>query len=541
MASTVNFGTQRNFGFNPRTIPGCVLWLDAADSNTITTATGVSQWNDKSGNDNHAVQATGSLQPTYASSAVTFNGTSQYMTLSTPSILPSGATPLGTYFFVTRLTSSGAVRAFFMYGPNTLTTGANPQFYYNASSQLVVDTFGAGGTTDSLNVLNARTLLSSTISNAAGTGTVTGWRNGTSFGPTTYTTASITSQQGLIGVTKSGAGAGSLTFYHIGDINEIVIYNQVLSTLQRQQVEGYLAWKWGIQANLPVGHGFQTKPTTMRAFQPTDIANCILWLDGADASKVGVSGANVTAWNDKSGLGNNLTTISATRPTYSSTTGAITFTSQNLTAIRGALTGGPYSNPISTFVVCSITSNTNATFNPRLLVFGTNGTSSTIFAGQANFLMNANTGSTPAFITYANNGGNPTLQGVNIQTYVPTTFSTVGIFENLSTYSGTTLTNNTFLNGNTSTYSAVNTTWTVAAPYVTSMAYVSLGNYTDGSAVAGDCFSGAIYEVIVFSRNLSTSERQQIEGYLASKWNISSLLPTTQPYYLRRALPSTSI
>jgi hypothetical protein len=34
-------------------------------------------------------------------------------------------------------------------------------------------------------------------------------------------------------------------------MSEIVIYNQVLSTAQRQQVEGYLAWKWGLQANLP--------------------------------------------------------------------------------------------------------------------------------------------------------------------------------------------------------------------------------------------------------------------------------------------------
>jgi hypothetical protein len=41
------------------------LWLDASDTATITASSGaVSQWDDKSGNARHAVQATGSLQPT---------------------------------------------------------------------------------------------------------------------------------------------------------------------------------------------------------------------------------------------------------------------------------------------------------------------------------------------------------------------------------------------------------------------------------------------------------------------------------------------
>jgi hypothetical protein len=36
--------------FDPRIIPGCTLWMDAADSNTITVSSGttVTQWRDKS-------------------------------------------------------------------------------------------------------------------------------------------------------------------------------------------------------------------------------------------------------------------------------------------------------------------------------------------------------------------------------------------------------------------------------------------------------------------------------------------------------------
>jgi hypothetical protein len=37
-------------------------------------------------------------------------------------------------------------------------------------------------------------------------------------------------------------------------ISEILVYNKVLTTAERQKVEGYLTWKWGLQTNLPAGH-----------------------------------------------------------------------------------------------------------------------------------------------------------------------------------------------------------------------------------------------------------------------------------------------
>jgi hypothetical protein len=41
-----------------------------------------------------------------------------------------------------------------------------------------------------------------------------------------------------------------------GGIGEVIIYSGVLYATQRQQIEGYLAWKWGIQANLPNTHPY---------------------------------------------------------------------------------------------------------------------------------------------------------------------------------------------------------------------------------------------------------------------------------------------
>jgi hypothetical protein len=45
-----------------------------------------------------------------------------------------------------------------------------------------------------------------------------------------------------------------------GHICEIVIYGRILPEAQRQQVEGYLAWKWGLQSSLPATHPFAKWP-----------------------------------------------------------------------------------------------------------------------------------------------------------------------------------------------------------------------------------------------------------------------------------------
>ena len=42
-----------------------------------------------------------------------------------------------------------------------------------------------------------------------------------------------------------------------GGISEFMYYNKVLSNTEIQQVEGYLAWKWGLQTNLPTLHPYR--------------------------------------------------------------------------------------------------------------------------------------------------------------------------------------------------------------------------------------------------------------------------------------------
>ena len=52
----------------------------------------------------------------------------------------------------------------------------------------------------------------------------------------------------------------TLATYFNGNIYEIVVYASYLSQVQRQTVEGYLAWKWGLVSQLPANHPYKLFP-----------------------------------------------------------------------------------------------------------------------------------------------------------------------------------------------------------------------------------------------------------------------------------------
>jgi hypothetical protein len=63
-----------------------------------------------------------------------------------------------------------------------------------------------------------------------------------------------------VGIRPLTSDGISISEYFNGTMHEIVVLNQQPTTAIRQQVEGYLAWKWGIQANLPASHPFRNAP-----------------------------------------------------------------------------------------------------------------------------------------------------------------------------------------------------------------------------------------------------------------------------------------
>lgn len=77
--------------------------------------------------------------------------------------------------------------------------------------------------------------------------------NGTIVG-TVVSSENITDPSAYIG----GVTAG---IYPIdGQLAEVLIYSYALSDIQRQQIEGYLGWKYGLVSFLPSGHKYQNYP-----------------------------------------------------------------------------------------------------------------------------------------------------------------------------------------------------------------------------------------------------------------------------------------
>jgi hypothetical protein len=72
-------------------------------------------------------------------------------------------------------------------------------------------------------------------------------------------------------------------------------------------------------------------------------------------------------------------------------------------------------------------------------------------------------------------------------------------------------------------------TWTMTAGSIFQLGWrVSPLLFSPGSFAGA--FRGYIGEIVAFNSQLSTSQRQQVEGYLASKWGLQYSLPSTHPY-----------
>jgi hypothetical protein len=75
-------------------------------------------------------------------------------------------------------------------------------------------------------------------------------------GGTTSTSTGTNSSTITVGLQTIRMGRSDVGENCNSFIGEVVYFNRVLSTQERQQIEGYLAWKWGVQASLPSTHPY---------------------------------------------------------------------------------------------------------------------------------------------------------------------------------------------------------------------------------------------------------------------------------------------
>lgn len=233
----------RQSGFNPKSIVGLQLWLDGADSSTITlNGSTVSEWRDKSGNNRHAVQATALRQPAVTASA---RGGKSAIAFTNDWMTSVHTYALGTIFVVwehpTTMTGDdfpGIVssRTSFANKTSSGQTGFNLNVAPTASS-IALDPAPSGGSFR----LNGATA-------AAGfTSYTTGQSARTSPDRWNYMSATFTATSGSQAFVL-GADAFSATgrLMQNGHIAEVLFYSTALSLANVQTVERYLASRWAI-------------------------------------------------------------------------------------------------------------------------------------------------------------------------------------------------------------------------------------------------------------------------------------------------------
>ena len=243
------------------------LWLDANDSSTITlNGSTVSQWNDKSGNARHAVQGTAGKQPTRVLSGLNSKTILRFSGSDNGSIMTTSwnLSDSHSIFLVAKKSTqtsdaSSAIRTLVMStssggrllaGIGTLRAGIGAPFT-NSVDFIMNDTRITAIENSWLD--NVVRLLNYTYNGT----TMNAWFDGSTF--STPLTASF-STFGAINI----GGIDDFTIRRFaGDLAETIIVSSVTSTTDRQLIEGYLAWKWGLQANLPNDHPYKNAAPTV--------------------------------------------------------------------------------------------------------------------------------------------------------------------------------------------------------------------------------------------------------------------------------------
>lgn len=248
--------------FAPGAISGLFAWYDGSDASTITLVSGnVSQWNDKSGKGNHVAQATTTKQPAYSASAGTLTfalANSQNLRKAAGTGPPTGS-GAASVFAVSQFTDNAA-------GCDIITWGSTNALSYCLQQRSGGTSTGyaflisngttwpgnkeSGGQTTTNNVVAAVYAGGAETSSSPSI-----YRNGTLSAMTlTSGTPAASGTDICVGTEPTGAG----TNFWNGTISEILCYSAALTTADQQSVEGYLAWKWGLQASLPNTHPYKT-------------------------------------------------------------------------------------------------------------------------------------------------------------------------------------------------------------------------------------------------------------------------------------------
>ena len=263
--------TPRSYvtSFTPTGIAGSTLWLDAADpagnGTTPSNGSSLASWTDKSGNG--LTVSAASSQPTYATNAANGLGT---VAFSGTQGLNAGSVTGGKL-----LANNGSSATFCVFSVSNNTENSCP-FSWDDNTythRFMITWAGAEGTPGlefDFGNWPARTQIATTGASSINFTNntyylVSFWQSGATavlnVNGKTYTSI-YTDFSGNWSSTVSrifnvGTYVNNGVYNMKGNTAEIILYNTNIPS-NFQQVEGYLAWKWGIQSQLPASHPYKS-------------------------------------------------------------------------------------------------------------------------------------------------------------------------------------------------------------------------------------------------------------------------------------------
>jgi hypothetical protein len=478
---------------SPTKISGLQLWLDAADTSTIShSSNSVTQWDDKSGNGYHATAASGQ-EPTTGSS-----------TINDKNVL--------TWSLGKKM-------------KRTTPSGANWQDVY------IVGQWTGGATFDNVpGIFGGTTSANSDNGIAGGNNSGAGlwfaawtdhfYLNGTSNPGSNV----VTEMSSPFIISFSQNNAVSMVGYQVGadrtnggrewkgEFGEVLAFNTKLSDLDRKKVQTYLSQKWNISipsestsfvSSAKDSSANNYNGILRKKFQLNNLSDIKLWLDASDTSTITHSSNAVSHWNDKSG--NN---FHHTPGLGSPTTNTQLVHGKNVIAFDGndglSLTNASLGNLING------TNNDMAVFVVFL---------NSLDSGHKPFRLSQASGNNSSFelgtqynenqmrtIFYNSSGENDGVDG-NIELINQTLMLQGG-------YDGSLV--KQFVNGTEFTGGLGNN----------GIGTISGANVSK----IGEGLNGHIAEIIALDNWTTSATRQKIEGYLAHKWGLTSNLPSGHPY-----------
>lgn len=238
--------------FAPSDLADLGLWLDADDVGTIAESAGlVSQWSDKSGNGFHVGQGTNSARPITGArtvngrNAIDFDG-NDHLHRAGVAALMDGACTVFTVWQADITENIGGIiehrdTALIENTVRTVSYADTRTTPRRHSGRQKTDVGGSAVLLDHPTALSTGVPYQMTMVVEA-SHVATGYEGGVQVDTTTLEAGAWQAQPDTIDVGRQFAGP----LYHDGPICEIVIYTRALTTIERQQVEGYLMDKWGI-------------------------------------------------------------------------------------------------------------------------------------------------------------------------------------------------------------------------------------------------------------------------------------------------------